>query len=412
MAFIAREDGEHFVIPSYRDVITAKQESALQKDILALSQSYGEYITLQRKAKLQFEIAFSPDQGYLLGETVWYKFNRPADMIFCEAIPNSNEAILVIVKNGSVYLDGSFQVDSIPEELVIFLTQQNNFEIFTSGDVPISSVNTEGKFSFDEGSVKSFTVLENPVFNDLPLIKAYRFQTVDAALKAQGIGSFPIKSIAGIIGVLVVAWFAFSTFTKVEEKKTQELPMEKNPYEAYVNALASPPPDELTKTYAALYGVLLNAPGWYPTKYDYKGGGFTSSMLTKSGTLETLMRWSAASGFSMTVGQKGVSLLSTPKVTSRPKPKTIYPAKEIIIRFVDRLQVIYPGYTNLSLAEGRGKGPYSNVKITIRFTKLSPQILLLIAKAMEGLPMTLESITSSVSGGRLNGSIVVMIYGT
>ncbi len=36
MAFIAREDGEHFVIPSYRDVITAKQEAALKKDILAL----------------------------------------------------------------------------------------------------------------------------------------------------------------------------------------------------------------------------------------------------------------------------------------------------------------------------------------------------------------------------------------
>ena len=73
-----------------------------------LSQSYGEYITLQRKGVFKYEVAFSPDTGYLLGESIWHNFKRPMDMIYCEAIPNTTEAILVIVKEGSVYLDGSF----------------------------------------------------------------------------------------------------------------------------------------------------------------------------------------------------------------------------------------------------------------------------------------------------------------
>ena len=148
MSYITREDGEHFVIPSYRDVITSKQKSFIKKEILLLSQSYGEYITLQKKNDNQYEVAFSPDTGYLLGESLWHYFKRPLDMIYCEAIPNTTEAILVIVKNGSVYLDGSFPLDSIPEELVVFLTQQNNFEICIYGDVPISQTPEIGKFSF------------------------------------------------------------------------------------------------------------------------------------------------------------------------------------------------------------------------------------------------------------------------
>ncbi len=86
MPYITREDGEHFVIPSYRDVLTAKQKSQLKREILALSQNYGEYITLQRKGASQYEVAFSPDTGYLLGESVWHYFNRPMDMIYCEVV--------------------------------------------------------------------------------------------------------------------------------------------------------------------------------------------------------------------------------------------------------------------------------------------------------------------------------------
>ncbi len=179
----------------------------------------------------------------------------------------------------------------------------------------------------------------------------------------------------------------FLLFRKLKKKRLRNCQWKKNPYEAYVNALASPPPDELTRTYAALYGVLLKAPGWYPTRYSFKGGGYTASMLTKSATLETLLRWAAVSGFNMTVGQKGVTLAATPKIVSRPKPKIIYPAKDVLIRFVDRLQVIYPGYSNISLTEVRGKGPFTSIKLSIRYSKLSPQMLILMAKAMEGLPI-------------------------
>jgi hypothetical protein len=123
----------------------------LKKELRLLTASYGEYVALQKKSAATYEVALSPDPGYLLGECVWDYFKRPFDMIYCEAIPNTTEAILVIVKSGSVYLDGSFQIDSIPEELLIFKSQtNNNFSVFIHGNVPISQTEEEGKIAFDE----------------------------------------------------------------------------------------------------------------------------------------------------------------------------------------------------------------------------------------------------------------------
>ena len=52
----------------------------------------------------------------------------------------------MIVKSGSVYLDGSFPIDSISEELVIFKTQQINFDIYIYCYVPINPPPQPRKF--------------------------------------------------------------------------------------------------------------------------------------------------------------------------------------------------------------------------------------------------------------------------
>ena len=49
MAVITREDGERFVVPTYRDILSAKKIGLLKREIQLLSTNYGEYITLQKK---------------------------------------------------------------------------------------------------------------------------------------------------------------------------------------------------------------------------------------------------------------------------------------------------------------------------------------------------------------------------
>ena len=228
----------------YRDVLDAKKPALFRKEVLSLSSSYGDYIALQRKNTDQYEVAFSSDPGYLLGETVWHYLKRPQDLIYCEAIPDSTEAILVIVKSGSVYLDGNFSLDTIPDELVIFQTQKNDFEIVIYGDVPISQFPEDGTFSFSESSVKSFTILPEPIFPTLPIVKAFQLQLVDAVLNATGIGVFPLKKV--VLGLVAVGcvWMAWAYLSTHKPELPQVLIKATNPYQNYISYLSSADPVE------------------------------------------------------------------------------------------------------------------------------------------------------------------------
>ena len=109
--------------------------------------------------------------------------------------------------------------------------------------MPISQEPESGKFSFEPNSVKSFTVLDKPVFPTLPLLKVYQLQLVDAVLKAQGIGVFPTKQIVGLILLVALAWWGYSYLTapKLEILQPTE---EVNPYQGYIEALQSADPDQ------------------------------------------------------------------------------------------------------------------------------------------------------------------------
>jgi len=411
MPYIAREDGEHFVIPSYRDVITAKSNSTLRKEILLLSSNYGEYITLQSKSAIQYEIAFSPDTGYLLGESVWHYFKRPLDMIYCEAIPNTTEALLVIVKDSSVYLDGSFPVDSIPEELIIFLTQKNNFKIYIYGDVPISQTPEPGKFSFEEGSVSAFTKLDAPVFQTLPLVKAYQLQRVEQVLKARGIGVFPFKKI--IIGAVIFAllWIMWEYMTAPREEVKQIYNRQVNTYQAFDDALQSPAPDVEINQFVARLNVLFTMPGWSINQIDYTRGTITAAVKSEGSNIQTLVDWANRNGLHLDLNPKGVTVMMTVPLVNRPPPSGIYPVREIIMKFADNLAVVYPG-NHLKLGNFSNKVAYTNAAITIAIESLSPAAIALIGDACKQLPLVLKAISLKMDKGLFTGTISLDALGS
>lgn len=412
MPYITREDGEHFVIPSYRDVLSAKNKNLLKKDILLLSQNYGEYITLQRKSPIQYEVAFSPDTGYLLGESIWHNFKRPMDMIYCEAIPNTTEAILVIVKNGSVYLDGSFPVDTIPEELIIFLTQKNNFEIYVYGDVPISEIPAEGKFSFEPSSVKSFTVLDKPVFPTLPLLRIYQLQLVDQVLKAQGIGVFPTRQI--LLGAIVLG-LIYMLYSYITSRKPEERPVivtnEENPYQGFLLALTSPAPNDEMNKFVDQLTLLFTMPGWSPVQVEYSKGNLTSSVTSDGGRIENLTQWTGANGGKLDIKQDGIFVTLPVKVPNRPAPTKIYSLRETIGRFIDNLAGVYPG-NHMDVSQIVSRGNYTDMTFSINVTNATPAILRLIANQFQDLPFALIKISLTVANGFLSGTITIEALGS
>jgi hypothetical protein len=410
MPYLAREDGEHFVIPAYRDVISVKGGGAAKKEILALSESYGQYITLQSKGPLQYEVACSPDAGYLLGESIWNYFKRPLDMIYCEAVPNTTEAILVIVKGGSVYLDGRFPTDSIQEELVTLLTQDNHFAIYVSGDVPISEHPESGKFSFDAKSVRSFTVLEAPVFPSLPLYKAYQLQLVNQILKERGIGGLPLKPImTGVITMTLCAviWIYFSTRETVQVTVIKKV----NPYQDYNNLLTSPAPDDLMQAIVQQLSVIFAMPGWVPQRLDYANGALLVTVQTSGSNIQTLLDWSKRNQVTLDLNPHGVVLTMPLGASSRPAPTKIYPLKQVVIDLIDNLSMIYPG-NNFSFTGFTHQGVYSVSTLTIHVAKFSPIGIGLIGKVCHGLPLVLTGMALDVDdSGLLTGNISLEALG-
>ncbi len=410
MPYITREDGERFVIPSYRDVISAKKQSLLKKEILALSSNYGEYITLHRKNIEQYEVAFSPDTGYLLGETVWHYFKRPLDLIYCEVIPNTQEAILVIVKSGSVYLDGSFPIDTIPDELVIFRTQQNNFDIYIYGDVPISASPEAGKFAFDATSVRSFQVLDEPVFPKLPKVKNFQLQSVDVVLTAQGIGVLPVRTIVMAIVGLGLLWMAWTYISTHRKQIPTVFVSYVNPYQVYLDTLTSPDPLlEMHRIYDVVK-ALFAIPGWTPDTIEYNKGKYRALVKSSGSKTDLLFAWAKQNHADVDVRQDGFYLTWEFAGYNRPRPQTIYKLDEAIATLVDRLNEVMPG-NHMTVTNPLDKKSYKDMNVTINFTNISPEIFDLIGLQLKNLPLVLNKVSIATDNGSLSGSIVLQALG-
>lgn len=411
MPYITREDGERFIIPSYRDVLSAKKTSLLRREIQLLSQNYGDYIALQRKNINQYEVAFSPDPGYLLGETVWHYFKRPLDLIYCEAIPNTFEAILVIVKAGVVYLDGSFPLDAIFDELVIFRTQQNNFEIYIHGDVPISETPEEGKFSLDRSSIKSFNVLPEPIFPILPIVKSFQLQLVETVLKGRGIGAIPLRNfVIGFIGlVLLVGGWYLLTSEKTPELQQVFIPISR-PYQAYINALSSPDPAEQIRWIANNVISLSTLPGWTPDEYTYQNNLVSVSVKSLGARTDLLFSWAKANHSNVEVQTTGFFITLGTGFRTRPNPQTISDLDRVIAVLLDAISYILPGNT-LEVSEATSREDYKERTVKINFEDITPSTLDLIGQQLRNLPLVLSKVSIKIDKGKLSGLILLKALG-
>jgi hypothetical protein len=415
MPYITREDGERFIIPSYRDILSAKKPSLLKKEIVLLSANYGEYINLQKKSANQFEITFSPDPGYLLGECVWNYFKRPYDMIYCEAIANSNEAILVIVKSGSVYLDGSFSIDSIPEELVIFKTQQNNFSVYISGDVPISETPEDGKFSFDSTSIRSFQVLDAPIFPTLPIVKAFQLQLVDTALKAYGIGVIPVKKIGIGLAVIVAGFIAYVFITshpkEIELVAVVAAPI--NPYLGYQSDLSTPDPSTQFSSLNNAISFLYTIPGWKPDLLIYKAGIpaiVRVHYLSAGARMNVLMDWAARYNEKLEIQPDGVYITINIYDVRRSAPTTISHFQDVIASMIDRLSYVLPGNV-MSYGPVVNKRSYMEAPVHITISSLSPFEFDLVGKSLANLPLVVTDMQINLDNSTISGTINLKALG-
>lgn len=427
MPYITREDGEHFVIPAYRDVLAYPNKAQLKKDILGLSEKYGQYVTLQKKGT-KFEAAFSPDPGYLLGESVWLHFKRPLDMVYCEAVPNKAEAILVVVKEGSIYLDGQFPLDGIAEELIAFITQQNQFAIYTYGDVPISQEPEMGKFSFEPSAIRSFEVLSEPAFPQIKPNKLYQLRLVDVVLKANNIGVFPTTKLVSGVLLLLFAYMAYYLYheyrTTVVQTFIPALPPPPNPYTDYKNAMVSPSPHDMIYACLVKASELSTMPGWIAKEITCTNDHINAIVVTQlGGSIEVLNKWLTERGYALTISPAAIEVSQALALPNRTEPALIYPVQSAMIRITDDIMRLTSTQLNLKLVENKKVKPNtpgteqteSKVQrrsMTLELENASPFYFGILADRMIDMPVVINTMKLTFEKGVMQGSITFDVLGT
>lgn len=400
MPILLREDGAQFVIPSYRDILSTKQRSQLKRNILSLSENYGAYICLLRKGEV-YELAFANEPGYLLGESIWHQLNRPLDMIYCEAIGN-DEAIFVIVKAGSVYLDGKFNLDNITEELIILQTQPNTYDVFCFGDVPITKSN-------HANIIKSYNELNEPIFPQLILVNAFQLLPVAIALKQAQIGTISTQKILMITTIIIIAFGIYLTTRTSAPPVTQSSTIDI--YANYYATLATPSVEDQLQECADVLTSMSHLPGWQMNQLHYRDRLISVDVSSLGDKVSGLNHWAQANQYQLTLARNGFSLVRQLNLTSRPALKKIYYINDVVGTLIDRLQTVYPG-NNYNLAEINHKIGYSSVDMSIHVEKINSLVLALIAKQFKGLPVILNAAEFTINNDQsYSGNLNIQTLG-
>lgn len=401
MPIILREDGEQFVIPSYRDILPVKKQLQLKRSILALSENYGPYISLLRKGEV-YEIAFSKEAGYLLGESIWHQLGRPLDLIYCERIPGENEAIFIIIKAGSVYFDGKFSLDNIVEELIILQTQNHQYKVIVYGKVPINHQ--------DHATItKSYEELSEPIFPRLQVNKAFQLQPVDVALKHAQIGQFPTQKALIVFTLMVIAMGLLFT-SRTPQPGVTRAPV-KDIYENYYTVLSSPSVEEQLTVCAKALLELSKLPGWQMDQIHYRDAILSANVTSLGNSVADLNEWAKANDYQVVLNQNGFSLEQRLKLSFRIKPKKIYYIKDVVATLIDRLQRVYPG-NNFNIAEINHKIGYSSIDLSVHVEKINNLVLMLIAQQFVDLPTILNGAEFKINSDQsYTGNLNVQIVG-
>ncbi len=415
MPILRRDDGIQFALQPYRELLPPSKSSILKNEIRMLAENHGEYVRLFKQSNGFTEGVFSRDPGFLLGEAIWQHFGRPTDLIYCEELNDGNTALLVVVRDGSVYLDTKLPNTGIADELASLVADRHSYQIFIYGDVPISQTPTPDKFTFDPSQVKLFQTLNESVFQRVRVDDSLQLQPLEFILRSLrfGIPSSLWITIISIVVIIALAWLFQNHRVKTRPTVTpvvQPTAPPADPYAIYRSTLTSPSPVKQIAELATVAGLVATIPGWQPTGVTFNGSTYTIQLNSMGGSVQWLNRWANAHRIRMTLNSQGVALSLGSMISGRSKPNTIYPTQQVVEVIIDRMDSILPT-RSVGLGAITNHGSYKTAIVSIQFSSISPSVLNLIGRQFYGLPVKLNSVQLTFAQGLLSGVIQLTVLG-
>jgi len=400
MSLFKLQDGFNVVLQPYRETLTMKSSALLRKEIRYLSEQYGEYVRLFKR-KDGYEAVFSKEIGYLLGEMIWHHFHHLDDMIYCEVL-NPKEIILVIVREGKIYLDAKLTPKQFHEELSnVLMESKNKYQVFYCGEI--------SEEIFLQTDVKSINSSKEAISSILQPNQHFCLLSVDDALDEYGLDAHIKRHISLILltfislGVLGAIWY----WSSRPEKHT---PVQVNPYQQFELALQTPNPEEQIKMIISKIERVNEIRGWYAGAVSYNGEIAQMPLHSLGGTATDLIMQSQALHMEITFSSEGAILHFPTNLMSRGTPDHIAKSDQIVAIIIDRMMKILPG-KSVQVNSTQSNSVFNQTTLTISFKNISSSILDLIGKNLSDLPVVLTLFTASLSNGLYTGNIQLNVVG-
>lgn len=417
MSLLNRPDGIQFVVQPYRERIAIGKRSVMVQRIRLLSEQQGQYVLLSPLGADALEAVFSRESGYLLGETVWTYFDKPAYLIFCERLSkDNNQVLLVVIRANEVYLDILVDNDKLRSELLPLMTMQESFRVITCGDVSLSQIEAPGRFVLPRNLVSSFEIAKQPVFKNLPVLPSARLLTLLLALKSPLLGPriSPAMLTAAAAVILAVVWWIYAVIPPNHEEVVVEKVAVQQPDQAFMDfyaAMRSPIPAQQLAELASIIPVFYALPGWEVATVNYDGSRYRMQMNRQGGSLQWLTQWVGNRHYVLNLNAKGAEIIVPSELGVRPKPQALYPLPQEMAFLIDQLDGLFPNQS-VNISDPRIFGQTQSRTVTINFADASPDTLALIGDTLgDNLPLSISTINVSARNGLLNGSIQLSVWG-
>lgn len=403
MPVLHRGDKTVFQLQPYRELLSVKSAGLLKRELHLLAQNYGTYSRIFKKSDGRFEAVFASDPGYLLGETVWNYFEKPENLLYCEALPEKDKVLIVIVRNGYVHFDAKISFAQLADELATLQAGKESFTVYVHGNVPYVQ-GAQGLL--DAAHTQSLTDLTESVFEVLPTLSEFNLLPIEQAIAELKLHQRAQRVTAAIAAVLVLSmgWYWYTSLpVTVAQAPT-------DPYQQYVQALTTPAPGALLNAVAQQMNVVYAVPGWVPTQVSYNTNGVQFQMHSLGGSLSTLLRWGKQKNINVVLSADGAMVSLPIRLGVRTSVPPLENNQENIAVIVDRMMQIIPN-KSVQIGSMTPHEIYKETGFTIALTAVSPDVLSLIGRGLSGLPVTLSGGTFTLANGLLSGTLQLTLLG-
>jgi len=412
MPILLRDDGAQFVMQAYRELFCEKKKSQLAKEIRFLSEQQGAYIRLFRRDQHQYEVVFSKEPGYLFGETIWYFFDKPDNLIFCEALPDSAQILLVVVQLGSVSIDKQILGAALQSELLPFMTSDLRYQIIISGNVPLRETAQFGTFCFPENLVASFLTLDEPLFPRLQPLKQLQLQPLSLALESESL-NFGFSSLVILfvtITVLGAGWWVLSSkpvaFSSVEEASSSTLQSCRH----YFKVLSTPEPKEQLLEMIHVLETLYALPGWRVSQLTYRQQHYQVDLILEGGLLAEVVKRARQQHYELQLFNQQVRLRFPTTIPGHVKLWKVNALDPLVTELVDRLhRLLQQNAVHFGITHRDGVA--EKLSVIISLESVPPGMLDLLGRELEGLPVQLVSARLHFNSGLLSGHVQLSLWG-